>query len=55
MKISSFLSNSSLMMLTAIILVLVIGGFPHGFPISNGNISMISENHVESLLLLKLI
>jgi BASS family bile acid:Na+ symporter len=42
MKISRFLSNSSLMMLTAITVVLLVGGFPHGFPISNGDISMIS-------------
>jgi len=41
-KVGSFLGNSSLMMLTAIILVLVIGGFPHDFPMTNGNISMIS-------------
>ena len=41
-KVGSFLRNSSLMMLTAIILVSVIGGFPHNFPISNANISMIS-------------
>jgi len=42
MKVSSFLSNSSLMMLTAIIVVLIIGGFPHDFPVPNGVISMIS-------------
>ena len=42
MKIGSFISNSSFMMLTAIIVVFTVGGFPHGFPISNGDISMVS-------------
>jgi BASS family bile acid:Na+ symporter len=41
-KVVAFLSNSSLMMLTAVIVVLAIGGFPHNFPITNGDISMIS-------------
>ena len=41
-KVETFLSNSSLMMLTAVIVVLAIGGFPHDFPITNANISMIS-------------
>ncbi len=37
-----FLSSSSLMMLTALVLVLIIGGIPDDFPVSNGNIAMIS-------------
>lgn len=38
----SFLSNSSLMMLTALVLALGFGGFPDGFPVSNGDIAMLS-------------
>jgi len=37
-----FLSNSSLMMLTALVLVLGVGGFPEGFVVSNGDIAMVS-------------
>jgi len=39
---TSFLSSSSLMMLAALVLVLILGGFPNNFPVSNGNIAMIS-------------
>ena len=42
MRIINFLGNSSLMMLTALVISLAIGGFPTDLPLSNGDISMLS-------------